>query len=110
MEQLRQTRSPKVLLLCKVVTVYNAERTEYNEALNRVEEIRKAKFNFRYIPGNQNAMDVATRGLSPIDLMKFNLWWYEPSWLKGEENEWPQCEFKQKSSIMAKKISGLMLI
>ncbi|EJD73610.1 hypothetical protein LOAG_18972 [Loa loa] len=33
MGQLRQTRSPKVLLLCKVVTVYNAERTEYNEAL-----------------------------------------------------------------------------
>ncbi|VBB29654.1 unnamed protein product [Acanthocheilonema viteae] len=35
---------------------------------NRVEEIRKSKFLFRYIPSEHNPVDIATKGLSPKKL------------------------------------------
>ncbi|VDN57793.1 unnamed protein product [Dracunculus medinensis] len=68
---------------------------------NRVEEIRKAKLNFRYIPRNEKPVDVATRRLSPTNLK--NSWWYGPSWLKKKECEQPQCEFQAKSTKSMKK-------
>ncbi|VDM93230.1 unnamed protein product [Onchocerca ochengi] len=46
---------------------------------NRVEEIRKTKFEFRYIPSEQN---IATKGLSPNKLQNYNQWW------KGPQCKW----------------------
>ncbi|VDN53653.1 unnamed protein product [Dracunculus medinensis] len=60
--------------------------------INRVEEIRKTKFNFLYTSGNENPVDMTTRGLSLTNLKNFNSWWYGPSWRK--ECEWPQYEFQ----------------
>uniref|UniRef100_A8PIT4 Reverse transcriptase and RNase H-like protein, putative n=1 Tax=Brugia malayi TaxID=6279 RepID=A8PIT4_BRUMA len=56
---------------------------------NRVEEIRKTKFIFRYIPSEDNPVDVATRGLNPKQLRSFTPWWHGPSWLVKGEISWP---------------------
>ncbi|VDM93728.1 unnamed protein product, partial [Onchocerca ochengi] len=58
-----------------------------------IEEIRKAKFAFRYIPSENNPADVATRGLDPLKLSSFELWWEGPRWLKKDESKWPQWEY-----------------
>uniref|UniRef100_A0ABD2WH38 Reverse transcriptase domain-containing protein n=1 Tax=Trichogramma kaykai TaxID=54128 RepID=A0ABD2WH38_9HYME len=34
--------------------------------------------------------DCSTRGLTPLELAKFSLWWYGPSWLIEEETSWPR--------------------
>ncbi|VDM93290.1 unnamed protein product [Onchocerca ochengi] len=49
---------------------------------NRGEEIRKAKFAFRYIPSEQNPVDIASKGLSPSKLRNSNQWW------KGRQCKW----------------------
>ncbi|VDK89249.1 unnamed protein product [Onchocerca ochengi] len=46
---------------------------------NRVEEIREAKFLFRYIPSEHNPVGIATKGISPRKLGKYELWC---KWLK----------------------------
>ncbi|VDM98123.1 unnamed protein product, partial [Onchocerca ochengi] len=58
---------------------------------NRVEEIRKAKFAFRYIPSEQNPVDIAIKGLSPNKLRNYNQWWKGSQWLE-KKSDWPQCE------------------
>ncbi|KAL3998738.1 Pao retrotransposon peptidase family protein [Acanthocheilonema viteae] len=65
---------------------------------NRVEEIRKAKFAFRYIPSEQNPVDIATKGLSSNKLRNYNQWWKGPQWL-GKKSDWPQCEFKHEEEF-----------
>nr|CDQ00358.1 Bm10904 [Brugia malayi] len=45
---------------------------------NRVEEIRKSKFSFRYVPSRTNP---AARGIKPEDLKYQKLWWNGPHWL-----------------------------
>uniref|UniRef100_A0AAF5Q3S8 Integrase_H2C2 domain-containing protein n=1 Tax=Wuchereria bancrofti TaxID=6293 RepID=A0AAF5Q3S8_WUCBA len=60
---------------------------------NRVEEIRKMRFIFRYIPSEDNPVDVATRGLNPKQLRSFTPWWHGPSWLVKGEISWPQWEY-----------------
>uniref|UniRef100_A0A1I7VP70 RNase H domain-containing protein n=1 Tax=Loa loa TaxID=7209 RepID=A0A1I7VP70_LOALO len=52
---------------------------------NRVEEIRRTKFTFRYIPSEENPVEVATRGLNPKQLRGFMTWWHGPSWLVQDE-------------------------
>ncbi|MCP9264374.1 Pao retrotransposon peptidase family protein [Dirofilaria immitis] len=70
---------------------------------NRVEEIRKAKFLFRYIPSKYNPVDIATKGLSPAKLGNYETWWNGPSWLAKEETNWPQWEYNFEGNTKMKK-------
>lgn len=60
---------------------------------NRIEEIKKAKFAFRYIPSENNPADVATTELDPLELSNFKPWWEGPKWFKEDESKWPQWEY-----------------
>ncbi|MCP9262279.1 Pao retrotransposon peptidase family protein [Dirofilaria immitis] len=66
---------------------------------NRLEEIRKAKFAYRFIPSECNPADIATKGISPSDLANLTLWWNGLEWLKEEESNWSHWEYdiKQES-------------
>ncbi|CAB0033670.1 unnamed protein product [Trichogramma brassicae] len=44
---------------------------------------------WRHVPTKDNPADCATRGLSPLDLAAFPLWWNGPSWINDEESTWP---------------------
>uniref|UniRef100_A8QHS0 Pao retrotransposon peptidase family protein n=1 Tax=Brugia malayi TaxID=6279 RepID=A8QHS0_BRUMA len=72
---------------------------------NRVEEIRKTKFIFRYIPSEDNHVDVATRGLNPNQLRSFTPWWHGPSWLVKGEISWPQWEYEFDNSDEPEEIT-----
>uniref|UniRef100_A0A1I7VQT1 Reverse transcriptase domain-containing protein n=1 Tax=Loa loa TaxID=7209 RepID=A0A1I7VQT1_LOALO len=58
---------------------------------NRVEEIRRTKCTFRYIPSEENPVDVATRGLNPKQL-------------RGETS-WPQWEYDFDNNDEPKEIT-----
>ncbi|KAL3993991.1 Pao retrotransposon peptidase family protein [Acanthocheilonema viteae] len=72
---------------------------------NRVDEIRRTKFTFRYIPSEENSVDVATRDLNPKQLRSFMPWWYGPSWLVQDETSWPQWEDDFDNSEESKEIT-----
>uniref|UniRef100_A0A1I7VKP2 Integrase catalytic domain-containing protein n=1 Tax=Loa loa TaxID=7209 RepID=A0A1I7VKP2_LOALO len=72
---------------------------------NRVEEIRRTKCTFRYIPSEENPVDVATRGLNPKQLRGFMPWWHGPSWLVQGETSWPQWEYDFDNNDEPKEIT-----
>uniref|UniRef100_A0A1I7VEH2 Integrase catalytic domain-containing protein n=1 Tax=Loa loa TaxID=7209 RepID=A0A1I7VEH2_LOALO len=72
---------------------------------NRVEEIRRTKCTFRYIPSEENPVNVATRGLNPKQLRGFMPWWHGPSWLVQGETSWPQWEYDFDNNDEPKEIT-----
>ncbi|XP_011859792.1 PREDICTED: uncharacterized protein LOC105557214 [Vollenhovia emeryi] len=58
---------------------------------NRVAEIQTtvASAGWHHVPGRENPADCASRGLSPGDLINFQLWWRGPPWLEYDVSEWP---------------------
>ncbi|MCP9265020.1 Pao retrotransposon peptidase family protein [Dirofilaria immitis] len=84
---------------CALHWIQNYSRLLPRFIQNRVEEIRKAKYAYRFIPSECNPADIATKGISPSDLANLTLWWNGPEWLKEEESNWPQWEYdiKQES-------------
>ncbi|MCP9263442.1 hypothetical protein DINM_006710 [Dirofilaria immitis] len=62
---------------------------------NRVDEIKRSNFSFQYIPSKYNPVDVATKELAPTGLKKNEMWWNDTTWLKENETNKPQWEFKE---------------
>ena len=50
---------------------------------NRVSQIQRMlpSAEWMYVPTGENPADLASRGLSPAELLVKNLWWHGPSWL-----------------------------
>uniref|UniRef100_A0A1I7VE71 Pao retrotransposon peptidase n=1 Tax=Loa loa TaxID=7209 RepID=A0A1I7VE71_LOALO len=67
--------------------------------------IRRTKCTFRYIPSEENPVDVATRGLNPKQLRGFMPWWHGPSWLVQGETSWPQWEYDFDNNDEPKEIT-----
>ena len=44
---------------------------------------------WRHVPGEQNPADCASRGLLPLELLEYDLWWDGPIWLKLSSSNWP---------------------
>ncbi|MCP9263082.1 Pao retrotransposon peptidase family protein [Dirofilaria immitis] len=88
---------------CALHWIQNCSRLLPKFVQNRVEEIRKAKFLFRYIPSKYNPVDIATKGLSPAKLGNYETWWNGPSWLAKEETNWPQWEYNFEGNTKMKK-------
>ncbi|VDM94472.1 unnamed protein product [Onchocerca ochengi] len=78
---------------CVLHWIKNHSRLLPKFVQNRIEEIRKAKFTFRYIPSENNPADIATRGLDPLKLSNFKPWSEGPRWLKRDEAKWQQWEY-----------------
>ena len=45
---------------------------------------------WKFVPGNENPADLATRGLTPIQLSEHPTWWTGPPWLSQNSSKWPQ--------------------
>lgn len=51
------------------------------------ETLPQAKWNL--VSGKENPADIATRGISPSQLINLTLWWEGPTWLSQPYNTWP---------------------
>lgn len=89
---------------CALHWVHNSSRLLPTFIQNRVEEIRKAKIHFRYIPSEQNPADIATKGISPNKLKGYDLWWKGPKWLTENESKWPQWKYNYNEDYQDEEI------
>nr|XP_012234631.1 PREDICTED: uncharacterized protein LOC105679278 [Linepithema humile] len=48
-----------------------------------------AKWNL--VPGTENPADLATRGITPIQLAEMRTWWHGPTWLLQSPHHWPSA-------------------
>lgn len=57
---------------------------------NRVAKIQATLLakHWGYLRTNENPADLATRGISPRDLIGSKLWWQGPVWLQDSESSW----------------------
>ncbi|KAK6114223.1 hypothetical protein QQG55_55080 [Brugia pahangi] len=69
---------------------------------NRIEEIRKSNFELKYIPSDQNPIDIATKGLSQIKLQNCKQWWKRLRWLELKKSEWPKYFVIQETMNLQK--------
>lgn len=49
---------------------------------------------WHHVRSSDNPADCATRGLFPLDLIEFSLWWYGPTWLSTSQENWPSTSDK----------------
>lgn len=45
---------------------------------------------WKFVPGQENPADLATRGLTPSQLSKLPSWWTGPQWLQQHPSMWPK--------------------
>uniref|UniRef100_A0A0M3I1S5 CCHC-type domain-containing protein n=1 Tax=Ascaris lumbricoides TaxID=6252 RepID=A0A0M3I1S5_ASCLU len=78
--------SDSQIALSWVIT--NSERDRF--VRNQVQKIRAVKnVQFRFVPGDLNPADLATRGLKPEELVDDLRWWQGPSFISKAADNWP---------------------
>lgn len=85
-----------------VLSWINREGSYKTFVANRVAEIKRLTCveNWRHVPTKSNPADLISRGVMPENLVYNDLWWYGPTFLFQDEQEWPQNkpEFKSEPS------------
>ncbi len=76
------------ITLCWILKVPSSLKTF---VANRVAAIQEMvpPLRWRHVASKDNPADLASRGVSPQQLINSSLWWYGPSWLNGPPSEWP---------------------
>ena len=65
---------------------------------NRVKEIKSlAGVMFAHVSSKDNPADIATRGMSPDELLT-SIWWNGPLWLSKPVQQWPESEHLESDS------------
>ena len=67
---------------------------------NRVGDIlsRVPAQHWRHVPTDTNPVDLASRGVSPKDLIDTQLWWHGPEWLSQSPETWPaRTDWRRKN-------------
>ncbi|XP_046602575.1 uncharacterized protein LOC124296586 [Neodiprion lecontei] len=75
---------------------------------NRVTEIQEfARARWYHISGSENPADLASRGASPEQLQKSELWTFGPSWLSKPSVNWPSLSPRPEENIHLEERKGL---
>ncbi|KAM7356671.1 uncharacterized protein ACRADG_002324 [Cochliomyia hominivorax] len=48
---------------------------------------------WNHVSSGSNPADLASRGVTPQELLDNELWWYGPKWLEKPESQWPYVEY-----------------
>ncbi|XP_046590243.1 uncharacterized protein LOC124293434 [Neodiprion lecontei] len=75
---------------------------------NRVTEIQEfARARWYHISGLENPADLASRGASPEQLQKSELWTFGPSWLSKPSVNWPSSSPRPEENVHLEETKGL---
>ncbi|XP_075158210.1 uncharacterized protein LOC142231486 [Haematobia irritans] len=74
---------------------------------NKISEIldNVGNANWRHVPTADNPADIGTRGVTAVELVANDLWWYGPSWLTKAPELWPKTTLPMESSLEKKVTS-----
>ncbi|EDV93980.1 GH23799 [Drosophila grimshawi] len=79
----------------------NDDSSDFNVFVaNRVATIQEQTISmeWHYVPTDQNPVDILSRGATPGQLMKSDIWFNGPAFLVGNTDEWPpSCALKRPS-------------
>ena len=69
---------------------------------NRIGEIQISTepVQWQHVSTDKNPADLCSRGTSPAELAKSELWWNGPEWLMKEKSEWPKMELAESPKVM----------
>lgn len=95
--QLRVTSAPKFLWSdskCALAWIASGKEDKLPRFVqNRLREIRLTTgITYSYVRSEHNPADLATRGLTPTELVAEKRWWEGPAWLTAETSQWPAIE------------------
>jgi len=66
---------------------------------------------WRQVPGVQNPADCGSRGLFPLELKDYQLWWNGPQWLRLKPSHWPtQSTFSECVPCEEKTICNISVV
>ena len=85
-----------------------AEAANWNVFVShRVAEIQQTTNidNWKHVLSEDNPADLISRGCAPEQLILSSLWWYGPSWLKNDINEWPSIDLHDPVEIPEKRVN-----
>ncbi|XP_075150745.1 uncharacterized protein LOC142224851 [Haematobia irritans] len=79
---------------------------------NRVSDILEYvdNENWNHVDSESNPADVASRGCTPNELQKHELWWTGPQWLKLSKDRWPHKEVNNDTTLEAKPVKVLTTV
>ncbi|XP_039312876.1 uncharacterized protein LOC113004888 [Solenopsis invicta] len=79
---------------------------------NRVSEIHNnsSPAEWRHVGSKDNPADLISRGTTPEQIIKSNVWWKGPSWLRQDLDAWPGEEKRKKGTISVTEINDAKLM
>lgn len=104
------------ILWCDSTIVLNwlaAEPSNWHTYVaNRVAEIHELckHLVWRHIPSDMNPADIISRGCSPMNLLKNDLWWFGPNFLQNNETLWPETEYQYEEAPEKRKLIPISLV
>ena len=72
--------------------ISNTDKTLKTFAQNRVNEIRNLSCVWKLVPSEKNPADIVSRGVSPRELFKNDMWFTGPMFLNLPETQWPHLK------------------
>ena len=73
-----------------------------------VQEITKGGI-WRHVQGKENPADLVSRGMKAEDILKSDLWWLGPAWLKQHEGNWPKTILELKPQEVPERKKNVLL-
>lgn len=74
---------------------------------NRVSKIHnRVGSGWRHVPTHDNPSDLATRGLTPLELKENTMWWYGPPWLRRDTSLWPSNLVIPETNLESKPLKA----
>ena len=64
----------------------------------RLKEIKNGNISLRFVISEDNLADLATRGISALELSESQLWWHGPKWLRDQETSRPAWNIPEINS------------
>lgn len=91
--------------------IRKAPRTWKTFVANRVSTIQAiaSPERWRYVPSTQNPADCLSRGVFPEELVAHPMWLHGPTWVAGDEAQWPTDERGAETRLDERAVATCMV-
>ena len=80
------------IVYCWVKNEHKNHKPYVQRRLKKIRDVIKEFDYFKLVPSKMNPADIATRGLSPLLLSNYDLWFFGHEFLYSPSSEWPNLQ------------------